>query len=136
MAECAIATGLDPVVYPAIHVFSCSGLQRPDGMAKTHLSRLLARVEGGEEIVLARRQARCHQAGALSPSAAKRQFGALRGIISVGPEFFGTGRGGGCRALGQRGAGPPSRDGTAARRRQDCLRPIRNSGADQVDIGA
>ena len=46
--------------------------------AKTHLSRLLARVEAGEEIIIARngkpvaRLARCEKRG-------KRQFGAMKG---------------------------------------------------------
>ena len=56
--------------------------------AKTQLSRLLARVERGEEIVLARGK---HPVARLVPYravATKRNFGALRGVVSVGPEFF------------------------------------------------
>jgi prevent-host-death family protein len=56
--------------------------------AKTTLSQLLARVEAGEEIVLARGK---HPIAKLVPygcTARKRQFGALRGIVSVGPKFF------------------------------------------------
>ncbi len=56
--------------------------------AKTHLSQLVARVERGEEIVLARGK---HPVAKLVPyqlPAAKREFGALRGVVSVGPEFF------------------------------------------------
>jgi prevent-host-death family protein len=50
--------------------------------AKTHLSRLLAQVEAGEEVVIARRGepvarlVRCKPRG-------KRQFGAMRGQIVV-----------------------------------------------------
>jgi hypothetical protein len=45
--------------------------------AKTNLSKLVARAEAGEEIVLAR--------GKPKP---KRKFGRLKGKGSVGPEFF------------------------------------------------
>ena len=50
--------------------------------AKTHLSRLLAQVEAGEDVVIARRGepvarlVRCKPRG-------KRQFGAMRGQIVV-----------------------------------------------------
>jgi len=56
--------------------------------AKTTLSQLLARVEAGEEIVLARGK---HPIAKLVPfqqPAAKRQFGKLKGVISIGQEFF------------------------------------------------
>jgi prevent-host-death family protein len=55
--------------------------------AKTHLSQLLARVEAGEVIVIARGKT---PVAKLIPIAlpAKRQFGAMRGKISIGPEFF------------------------------------------------
>ena len=56
--------------------------------AKTTLSQLLARVEAGEEIVLARGK---HPIAKLVPFRSPRKgrrFGALRGTISVGPEFF------------------------------------------------
>jgi len=56
-------------------------------VAKTQLSRLIARAEAGEEIVIARRR---KPVAKLVPivSKAKRVFGALRGKLSVGPEFF------------------------------------------------
>ncbi len=57
-------------------------------VAKTHLSQLLARVEGGEEIVLARGRQPIARLVPYRRPAAKRQFGALRGVVSVGPEFF------------------------------------------------
>ncbi|MGO8798043.1 MAG: type II toxin-antitoxin system Phd/YefM family antitoxin [Roseiarcus sp.] len=56
--------------------------------AKTTLSQLLARVEAGEEIVLARGKQPVAKLVPLQPRAPKRRFGALRGIVSVGPEFF------------------------------------------------
>ena len=56
--------------------------------AKTTLSQLLARVEAGEEIVLARGKEPIAKLVPFQPQPSKRQFGALRGIVSVGPEFF------------------------------------------------
>ena len=55
--------------------------------AKTNLSKLIARVEAGEEIVIARGKT---PVARLTPVRAPpaRRFGALKGIISVGPEFF------------------------------------------------
>jgi prevent-host-death family protein len=56
--------------------------------AKTTLSQLLARVEAGEEIVLARGKEPVAKLVPFRARASKRKFGALRGIIRVGPEFF------------------------------------------------
>lgn len=56
--------------------------------AKTSLSQLLARVEAGEEIVLARGKQPIAKLVPFQPPPAKRRFGALKGVISVGPEFF------------------------------------------------
>ena len=56
--------------------------------AKTTLSQLVARVEAGEEIVLARGKHPIAKLVPYRPVAPKRRFGALRGIVSVGPEFF------------------------------------------------
>ena len=56
--------------------------------AKTHLSQLLVRVERGEEIILARGKHPVARLVPFSPPAAKRRFGAMRGIVSVGGEFF------------------------------------------------
>ena len=55
--------------------------------AKTHLSQLLARVEAGEVIIIARRKT---PVAKLIPIGAKgkREFGTMRGKISIGPEFF------------------------------------------------
>jgi prevent-host-death family protein len=56
--------------------------------AKTRLSQLLARVEAGEEITLARGKQPIAKLVPFHPPAPRRQFGALRGVVSVGPEFF------------------------------------------------
>jgi antitoxin (DNA-binding transcriptional repressor) of toxin-antitoxin stability system len=55
--------------------------------AKTHLSRLLARVEQGETVVIARGD---KPVAKLSPVAAPipRRPGRLKGKIRIGPEFF------------------------------------------------
>ncbi|QPF92141.1 type II toxin-antitoxin system Phd/YefM family antitoxin [Bradyrhizobium commune] len=57
-------------------------------IAKTTLSQLLARVEAGEEIVLARGKRPIAKLVPFQRPAAKRKFGALSGVVSVGPEFF------------------------------------------------
>jgi prevent-host-death family protein len=56
--------------------------------AKTNLSKLLARVEAGEEIVIARGRTPIARLMPINTPPAKRRFGAYRGIVSVGPEFF------------------------------------------------
>jgi prevent-host-death family protein len=56
--------------------------------AKTNLSQLLARVEAGEEIVLARGKEPVAKLVPIHPKPAKRRFGALSGVLKVGPEFF------------------------------------------------
>jgi len=63
--------------------------------AKTNLSKLLVRVEAGEEIVLSRGDQPIAKIVPYAPTPPelaapkpKRQFGALRGQISLGPEFF------------------------------------------------
>jgi prevent-host-death family protein len=56
--------------------------------AKTTLSQLVARAEAGEEIILARGQTPIAKIVPYQPVVPKRQFGALRGKFSVGPEFF------------------------------------------------
>ena len=55
--------------------------------AKTHLSRLLARVEAGEEVVIARNGkpvARLVTVG----NPGKRQFGSMKGLIKLDDSFF------------------------------------------------
>jgi prevent-host-death family protein len=56
--------------------------------AKTTLAQLLARVEAGEEIVLARGKVPIAKLVPFRSLTRGRRFGALRGIVSVGPEFF------------------------------------------------
>jgi prevent-host-death family protein len=56
--------------------------------AKTHLSQLLARVEGGEEIIIARGKDPIAKLVPFRPEAPQRQFGARQGEISLGPAFF------------------------------------------------
>ncbi len=56
--------------------------------AKTTLSRLLARVEAGEEIVLARGKTPIAKLVPFHPVAPKREFGALKGKVSVDDGFF------------------------------------------------
>jgi len=55
--------------------------------AKTTLSRLIAEAEAGEEIVLARGK---EPVVKLVPVAKRgeRKFGALKGKMKIGPEFF------------------------------------------------
>jgi prevent-host-death family protein len=55
--------------------------------AKTNLSRLIARAEAGEEIIIARGRTPVAKLVPLVPKP-KRVFGALRGKFSIGPEFF------------------------------------------------
>jgi prevent-host-death family protein len=56
--------------------------------AKTNLSKLLARVEAGEEIVIARGRTPIARLTPINAPPAKRQFGAFKGVLTVGPEFF------------------------------------------------
>lgn len=55
--------------------------------AKTTLSQLIAKVEAGEEIIIARGK---DPVAKLVPMAkrAKRQAGRFKGKIKIGPEFF------------------------------------------------
>jgi prevent-host-death family protein len=55
--------------------------------AKTHLSRLIARAEAGEEIVIARGRIPVVKLVSIAPKP-KRVFGRLKGKVSLGPEFF------------------------------------------------
>lgn len=56
--------------------------------AKTTLSQLIARVEAGEEIILARGSQPVAKLVPLQPPPSKRRFGSLRGTVSVAPSFF------------------------------------------------
>ena len=55
--------------------------------AKTHLSQLLARVEAGEVVTIARGRTPVARLVPIAPKP-RRQFGAMRGQIAIGPEFF------------------------------------------------
>lgn len=55
--------------------------------AKTHLSKLLARVEAGETITIARGKVPVAKLVPLAPRP-RREFGVMRGKFSIGPEFF------------------------------------------------
>jgi prevent-host-death family protein len=55
--------------------------------AKTHLSQLLARVEAGEVITIARGRTPVAKLVPIAPRP-HREFGAMRGQIGIGPEFF------------------------------------------------
>ncbi|MGH6885815.1 MAG: type II toxin-antitoxin system Phd/YefM family antitoxin, partial [Geminicoccales bacterium] len=57
-------------------------------VAKTQLSKLLERVEAGEEIVIARGKKPVARLVPVSEPKPKRQFGSMRGKVWVGPEFF------------------------------------------------
>jgi prevent-host-death family protein len=56
--------------------------------AKTNLSKLIARVEAGEEIVIARGKKPVARLTPVRRAPATRRFGVLKGIVSVGPDFF------------------------------------------------
>jgi prevent-host-death family protein len=56
--------------------------------AKSNLSRLLARVEAGEEIILARGKLPVARLVPYPKRASRRQFGALKGLVTVDPAFF------------------------------------------------
>ena len=55
--------------------------------AKTNLSRLLAQVEAGEDVVIARNGKPVARLVACQPPG-KREFGALRGRIKLEDSFF------------------------------------------------
>ena len=55
--------------------------------AKTHLSRLLAQVEAGEEVIIARNGTPVARLVACKPEP-KRQFGSMKGLISIDERFF------------------------------------------------
>jgi prevent-host-death family protein len=57
-------------------------------VAKTTLSKLIARVEAGEEIVIARDKVPVARLVPIRRLAARRQFGAMRGKARVDAAFF------------------------------------------------
>jgi prevent-host-death family protein len=56
--------------------------------AKTNLSQLLAEVEAGEEIVLARGKTPIARLTPYAAPEAKRTPGSMKGEFEIGPEFF------------------------------------------------
>jgi len=55
--------------------------------AKTHLSRLVEDVAGGEDIVIAKAGKPIARLTALSPPSGPRQFGQLKGKIHIADDF-------------------------------------------------
>lgn len=55
--------------------------------AKTNLSKLVARAEAGEEIIIARGRTPVAKLTAVAPKG-ERVFGAMRGEFTIVPEFF------------------------------------------------
>lgn len=55
--------------------------------AKTKLSRLLAKVEAGEDVIIARSGAPVARLERVRKPA-KREFGSMKGRIELGDEFF------------------------------------------------
>lgn len=55
--------------------------------AKTNLSKLVARAEAGEEVVLARGKNAVVKIVPVAPKP-ERKFGRLKGKMKIGPEFF------------------------------------------------
>jgi prevent-host-death family protein len=56
--------------------------------AKTNLSKLLARVERGEDVVIARGKTPVARLVAIGTAQSRRRPGVLRGKLRVGREFF------------------------------------------------
>lgn len=55
--------------------------------AKTTLSQLIADVEAGEEVIIARGKQPVARIVPIA-KAGKRKFGSMKGKIKIGPEFF------------------------------------------------
>jgi prevent-host-death family protein len=56
--------------------------------AKANLSKLLARAHAGEEVVIARRGVPIARVTPIRRALPARKFGAFKGIVGVGAEFF------------------------------------------------
>ena len=70
--------------------------------AKTQLSKLIARVEAGEEVIIARGKKPVVRLVPVAEATPRRQFGAMKGTVWVGPEFFEPLPGGRTQGLGRR----------------------------------
>lgn len=57
-------------------------------VAKTTLSQLIERARAGEEVIIARGAQPVVKLVALETQQPQRVFGALKGKLAVGPEFF------------------------------------------------
>jgi prevent-host-death family protein len=57
-------------------------------VAKTQLSRLITRAEAGEEVIISRGKKPVIRLVPIENAQPRRRFGAMRGKIRVGPEFF------------------------------------------------
>jgi prevent-host-death family protein len=57
-------------------------------VAKTQLSKLIARAEAGEEVIIARGKKPVVRLVAVAETKPQGRFGAMKGRASVGPEFF------------------------------------------------
>jgi antitoxin (DNA-binding transcriptional repressor) of toxin-antitoxin stability system len=56
--------------------------------AKTNLSQLLAEVEAGEEIILARGKTPIAKLTRYAAPERERKPGSMKGLLTIGPEFF------------------------------------------------
>jgi prevent-host-death family protein len=56
--------------------------------AQMQLSQLIARAEAGEEVIIARGNKPAVRVVPVGAARPRRQFGAMRGKVQVGPEFF------------------------------------------------
>lgn len=56
--------------------------------ATADLGHLVDRVESGEEIILMRGTRAVARLVPVRPQSGKRRFGALKGKVDIGPEFF------------------------------------------------
>ncbi len=56
--------------------------------AKTQLSKLIARAEAGEEIVIARGREPAVKLTPIGKKAPKREFGSMRGLYDIPDAFF------------------------------------------------
>ena len=56
--------------------------------ARKHLSKLIARAEAGEEVIIVRRDKPVIRLVPIEQPKPRRQFGSMKGRVKVGPEFF------------------------------------------------
>jgi prevent-host-death family protein len=56
--------------------------------AKTNLSKLIAEVERGGDVIIMRRNKPVARLGAATDQRPQRRPGRLKGLIEIGPEFF------------------------------------------------